>query len=197
MARVKSRAGHSDYPYLWGTPPAGGGDQVPTGGGDLELGIQRNICVTDFTKANGATRFKLGSHSANVGPPKEWGIWTDYMQPGHRAKHGLPYSGPDVDTIEAPAGSILLYDTRTWQGRRTFGSAASVIVSPPDPAYTLTLLSLDTTRLRLLHSQENDTHSHHPNDERWHQGNRQRHQGEQRKQAHQIVIPLEHAYEHA
>ena len=27
---------------------------------------------------------------------------------------GLPYTGPDADVVEAPPGSYILYDSRTW-----------------------------------------------------------------------------------
>ena len=100
---------HNDFPYLWGT-----GDRIPVPSGDLVLGMQRNVCVSDFTKDNGATLFKLGSHTSNKPPPREWGISTDTYRRGHRAEFGLPYAGPDSDVIEAPAGSIVLYDARTW-----------------------------------------------------------------------------------
>ena len=78
------------------------------------MGLQRNICISEFTKENGATCFKLGSHKMNAAPPREWGWGSDYSRPGHRAEHGLPYNGPEADVIEAPAGSIILYDARTW-----------------------------------------------------------------------------------
>ena len=100
---------HTDFPYLWGT-----GDRIPVPSGDLVLGMQRNVCVSDFRKDNGATLFKLGSHASNAPPPKEWGISTQTYRKGYRAKHGLPYGGPDADVIEAPAGTIVLYDARTW-----------------------------------------------------------------------------------
>ena len=100
---------HNDFPYLWGT-----GDRIPVPSGDLVLGMQRNVCVSDFTKENGATLFKLGSHASNQPPPKEWGISTHTYRRGHRAEFGLPYAGPDADVIEAPAGTIVLYDARTW-----------------------------------------------------------------------------------
>lgn len=34
--------------------------------------------------------------------------------PDYRAAHGLPYNGTDADVIEAPPGSMILFDTRTW-----------------------------------------------------------------------------------
>lgn len=106
---------HSDFPYLWGITGKVGGDRIPTGkGGELVMGVQHNTCISEFTRDNGATCFKLGTHTLNVGPPKDWGIGTDYAQPGYRQKHGLPYNGPEADLIEAPAGSIILYDARTW-----------------------------------------------------------------------------------
>lgn len=100
---------HTDFPYLWGT-----GDRIPLPSGDLVLGMQRNVCVSDFTRANGATLFKLGSHVSEAPPPTQWGISTHTYRAGHRAKCGLPYSGPEADLIEAPAGTVVLYDARTW-----------------------------------------------------------------------------------
>ena len=109
---------HSDFPYLWGISGrrnANGVDgRVPTASGATVLGIQRNVCVSNFTKVGGATAFKLGSHAHDQGPPREWGHGTVHYQPGHRAKHGLPYSGSEADIVEAPGGSIILYDARTW-----------------------------------------------------------------------------------
>ena len=102
---------HSDYPYHWGIRVAG---QVPEGAGGTPLGLQRNVCVSQFSKARGATAFKLGSHAHGHGPPEAWGTAAAYAKPGYRAAHGLPYSGPEADVIEAPAGSIILYDARTW-----------------------------------------------------------------------------------
>ena len=102
---------HSDYPYHWGIPaPA----QVPVQPGASRLGVQRNVCVSDFTKVGGATAFKLGSHARNEGPPDDWGTAARYASRTYRAEHGLPYNGPDADIVEAPGGSIILYDARTW-----------------------------------------------------------------------------------
>ena len=100
---------HTDFPYLWGT-----GDRIPVPSGELILGMQRNVCVSDFNRENGATLFKLGSHSSMSPPPESWGISNHTYRRGHRAEFGLPYAGPESDLVEAPAGSIVLYDARTW-----------------------------------------------------------------------------------
>lgn len=98
----KSRAQgwHSDIPY----GREGGADR----NGPIKA-VQRNVCVSDFAKANGATAYKLGSHAADSLPPPEWNPGHDGPDPAAR-----PYSGPEADVIEAPAGSIVLYDARTW-----------------------------------------------------------------------------------
>lgn len=106
---------HSDFPYLWGIGGrANGGGRIPVLPGDIVLGVQRNVCVSEFTKVGGATAFKLGSHALNTGPPDEWGTGNTYGKRGYRKSHGLPYNGPDADIVEAPPGSIILYDSRTW-----------------------------------------------------------------------------------
>ena len=102
---------HCDYPYHWGVPAPG---QVPVQPGASRLGVQRNVCVSDFTKVGGATAFKLGSHARNEAPPDDWGTAARYASRSYRAEHGLPYNGPDADIVEAPGGSIILYDSRTW-----------------------------------------------------------------------------------
>ena len=102
---------HSDFPYHWGVPARG---LVPTPSGETVLGVQRNVCVSPFTREGGATAFKLGSHALDRPPPKEWGDATAHAKPGYRAEHGLPYNGPEADIVEAPGGSIILYDSRTW-----------------------------------------------------------------------------------
>ena len=102
---------HSDFPYHWGVPARG---LVPTPSGKTVLGVQRNVCVSPFTREGGATIFKLGSHANDCPPPQEWGDATAHAKPGYRAAHGLPYGGPDADVVEAPGGSIILYDSRTW-----------------------------------------------------------------------------------
>ena len=105
---------HSDFPYMWGSERGRRGYRVPPGSDELCLAVQRNICVSDFTVESGATVFKLGSHTAGAISPEAWGRARDTYQAGHRAEHGLPYAGEETDIIEAPAGTILLYDARTW-----------------------------------------------------------------------------------
>ena len=95
---------HSDIPYI----PSAGGNVVADRKGPIKA-VQRNVCVSDFTRLNGATAYKLGSHLADTLPPPEWNPARHGPDPAAR-----PYSGPDADVIEAPAGSIVLYDARTW-----------------------------------------------------------------------------------
>lgn len=102
---------HSDYPYHWGINAEG---KVPTPSGQTVMGVQRIVCVSEFTKHRGATAFKLGSHALDRGPPEDWGLASAVYDPGYRAAHGLPYNGADADVVEAPAGSMILFDTRTW-----------------------------------------------------------------------------------
>ena len=125
---------HSDYPYHWGINAAG---KVPTPSGKTVMGVQRIVCVSEFTKYRGATAFKLGSHALERGPPEDWGVARDAYQPGHRAANGLPYNGPDADVIEAPAGSMILFDTRTWHraGINRSDQNRAAILMDMTPAY--------------------------------------------------------------
>ena len=109
-------AWHSDFPYHWGIfATRGTGPEIPPHNfPELVMGVQRNLCVSEFRKENGATCFKLGSHVLGEGPPDEWGPVHVYRQQGYRAAHGLPYNGPDADVVEAPGGSYILYDSRIW-----------------------------------------------------------------------------------
>ena len=125
---------HSDYPYHWGINAAG---KVPTPSGQTVMGVQRIVCVSEFTKYRGATAFKLGSHALDHGPPEEWGVARDAYKPGHRAVNGLPYNGPDADVIEAPPGSMILFDTRTWHraGINRSDQNRAAILMDMTPAY--------------------------------------------------------------
>ena len=105
---------HGDFPYMWGSDRSPGAYRVPPGADEVVLGIQRNICVSDFRLENGATVFCLKSHGANAVPPAEWGRANQTWKQGHRAEHGLPFGGEGTDVIEAPAGTIILYDARIW-----------------------------------------------------------------------------------
>ncbi|MEM7130039.1 MAG: phytanoyl-CoA dioxygenase family protein [Chloroflexota bacterium] len=109
---------HSDYPYLWGIAGRNGstnGNWIRTHQvAELVMGVQRNLCVSEFRKENGATAFKLGTHTRGEGPPDEWGTGVIYREKGYRAKHGLPYNGPEADVLEAPAGTYIIYDSRLW-----------------------------------------------------------------------------------
>lgn len=125
---------HSDYPYHWGINAPG---KVPTPSGKTVMGVQRIVCVSEFTKYRGATAFKLGSHSLDHGPPEKWGVASDVYQPDYRAVNGLPYNGPDADVIEAPPGSMILFDTRTWHraGINRSTQKRAAILMDMTPAY--------------------------------------------------------------
>jgi hypothetical protein len=105
---------HGDFPYMWGSDRSAGAYRVPPGADDLVLGIQRNICVSDFRLENGATVFCLASYRAHAVPPADWGRANQTWRKEHRGEHGLPYGGAETDVIEAPAGTIILYDARIW-----------------------------------------------------------------------------------
>ena len=125
---------HSDYPYHWGINADG---KVPTPSGATVMGVQRIICVSEFTKHRGATAFKLGSHALERGPPEDWGVAAAVYHPDYRAANGLPYNGPDADVIEAPAGSMILFDTRTWHraGINQSDENRAAILTDITPAY--------------------------------------------------------------
>ena len=140
---------HNDFPYLWGT-----GDRIPTPSGDLVLGVQRNTCVSDFRKDNGATMFKLGSHATNAPPPEEWGRSTQTYRRGSRAKNGLPYAGPDADVIEAPAGTIVVYDARTWHraGMNRTDRKRGAMIQAIVPGYIMPFMDTSATYKAFLAS---------------------------------------------
>ncbi len=106
---------HSDFPYLWGIAGSEVVNRIPVHKVDgLVMGVQRNLCVSEFRKENGATCFKLGSHTLGQGPPIEWVNGNTSRQDGYRESKGLPYTGPDADVVEAPPGSYIVYDSRIW-----------------------------------------------------------------------------------
>ena len=106
---------HSDFPYLWGIAGSETVNRIPVHQVDgLVMGVQRNLCVSEFSKENGATCFKLGSHTFGQGPPVEWINGNTSRQEGVRESKGLPYTGPEADVVEAPAGSYIVYDSRIW-----------------------------------------------------------------------------------
>jgi ectoine hydroxylase-related dioxygenase (phytanoyl-CoA dioxygenase family) len=72
-----------------------------------------NICIDEFTAQNGATMFALGSASEGTAPPSEW--------EGLSILEQVPAGGPSgsgvdrkAEQLVAPAGTIILYDCRTW-----------------------------------------------------------------------------------
>lgn len=106
---------HSDFPYLWGIAGSEVVNRIPVHKADgLVMGVQRNLCVSEFRKENGATCFKLGSHVRGEGPPIEWGNGNTTRQERYRETKGLPYTGPEADVVEAPPGSYIVYDSRIW-----------------------------------------------------------------------------------
>jgi ectoine hydroxylase-related dioxygenase (phytanoyl-CoA dioxygenase family) len=138
--------------YLWRT----GGDQVPEpdselekGPDDVALGVQFNTCIDAFTRHNGGTLFKLGSHRLNIGPPRQWNELpgAEEIFPGGRSLAGggavgramTPYGGADAQTIECPAGSVILYDARTWHrmGENRSGAPRSCIPLATIPSFVM------------------------------------------------------------
>ena len=140
---------HTDFPYLWGT-----GDRVPKPSGDLVLGMQRNVCVSDFNRKNGATLFKLGTHASNVEPPEEWGLSRHTYQKGHRSKYGLPYAGDEADLLEAPAGTIVLYDARTWHraGMNMTEDRRGALIQALIPGFIMPFMDTSHTYKQFLES---------------------------------------------
>ncbi|MCZ6616657.1 MAG: hypothetical protein O7E57_00885 [Gammaproteobacteria bacterium] len=54
-------------------------------------------------------------------------------------EHGLPDNGPDADIVEAPAGSIILYDARTWHraGVNRTGEKRAAMLQAITPMYLM------------------------------------------------------------
>ncbi len=71
----------------------------------VRLGMQFNIALTDFTPQTGATQFVLGSHELGTPPPTEL-----------NAVPTVAGTGPHQDVVQVsfPAGSGILYDSRTY-----------------------------------------------------------------------------------
>ncbi len=88
---------HSDYPYHPGVFP----DAWP----EQPLGLQFNICVDDFRPETAGTQYIPGSHREGRWPPAE------LNERGTRPGEGV---FRDVRQVEAPAGSAVVYDARTW-----------------------------------------------------------------------------------
>ena len=93
---------HSDYPYHWGLPAPG---QVPVQPGASRLGVQRNVCVSDFTKVRGATAFKLGSHAKNE-VPRTTGAPPPATRPAATGPStACPTTGPMRTSLRRPAAA--------------------------------------------------------------------------------------------
>jgi len=90
---------HSDYPYHRDVFPEDrwSDDQI--------YGLQFNICIDEFCADNAATQYVPGSHLNRDFPPRA------FNQGGTRMGKGLH---KDVKQMLAPAGSALVYDSRTW-----------------------------------------------------------------------------------
>jgi hypothetical protein len=145
---------HSDFPYMWGSDRGRRAYRVPAGSDELCLGVQRNICVSDFRVENGATVFKLGSHALGEIAPEPWGRARDTYRPGHRAEHGLPYAGPETDIVEAPAGTILLYDARTWHraGVNTTNRRRGMVLQAITPGFIIPFMPMGPAYQSFLES---------------------------------------------
>ena len=108
---------HSDYPYHWGINVRG---RVPELPGEVLLGVQRNVCVSEFTKVRGATAFKLGSHALNHGPPEEWGTAGCTAAPATAPNTACPTTARK----------------RTWWKRRRAASSSTTRAPGTAPAST-------------------------------------------------------------
>lgn len=139
---------HTDYPYLQGVEDRVGASS------NLVLGMQRNTCVSDFTVENGATMFKLGSHALDARPLTEWGLTSNTMMLGHREQQGLPYSGEEATVIEAPAGSMILYDARNWHcaGINLTGKKRGAMIQAFVPSYIIPFMDTSAAFKAFLES---------------------------------------------
>lgn len=111
---------HSDYPFPPTASALGHGskehfaklDKALTNAGlpswkdrGTRLGVQFNICVSEFRKDNGATQFILGSHENTNPVPDALNATVT------RAGEGLHR---EAVQLEAEAGAALLYDSRMY-----------------------------------------------------------------------------------
>ena len=95
------RSWHSDIPYTKSTSPQPVFSRIGP-----PKACNRNTFVTDFSYENGATMLKPGSHLLESPPPESWNA--------PLVNNEMPYSGPEATVVEAPSGSLFLYDARTW-----------------------------------------------------------------------------------
>ena len=90
---------HTDYPYHPGVL------ERERWGDDRPLGVQVNVCVDEFRADNAATQFLPNSFALRQWPTEEFNTGGTRMGKGvHK----------DVAQMEAPSGSALVYDSRTW-----------------------------------------------------------------------------------
>jgi hypothetical protein len=145
---------HSDFPYMWGSDRSERAYRVPPGADELCLALQRNICVSDFRVESGATVFKLASHRAGAVPPAEWGRANQTYQAGDRQAHGLPYGGEETDVIEAPAGTIILYDARIWHraGVNTTNRRRGAVIQAITPGFIIPFMEMTASYKAFLAS---------------------------------------------
>ncbi|MBF68528.1 MAG: hypothetical protein CMQ29_12630 [Gammaproteobacteria bacterium] len=122
LNRVEPGGWHADYPYPLTSETEAhtfrlGGDEFEKLDASISarhpdwkqrkdrLGMQFNIALTDFTPETGATQFVLGSHKFHTPPTTEMNaVPTVAGQGPHK----------DVAQVSFPAGSGILYDSRTW-----------------------------------------------------------------------------------
>ena len=153
--RRKVQGWHSDFPYLWGIAGSEVVNRIPVHKVDgLVMGVQRNLCVSDFRKENGATCFKLGSHKLGSGPPVEWVNGNTSRQEGYRETKGLPYTGPDADVVEAPAGSYIVYDSRIWHraGVNRTQHKRAAMLQAVIPMYIMPFMDTSSPYKNFIHS---------------------------------------------
>jgi len=85
---------HVDWP--WGQS---GASHVEGPLPDLVINLTTFWMLTDFTRENGATVVAPGTHRSRANP---------------NGDHGLRKARPTEFTVEAPAGSVLVFDGRLW-----------------------------------------------------------------------------------